>query len=84
MRIALVIAALALASAQAAAQNSSPPRPVYPMPPPPPVVITTPDGREAPGHIDTTDRTTRCLLYGKSIGVPADQIDDYIKRCVLQ
>jgi hypothetical protein len=54
------------------------------MPPPPPVVITTPNGRDVPAHIDTTDRATRCLLYGKSIGVPADQIDDYIKRCVLQ
>ena len=72
MRIALVIAALALASAQAVAQNSSPPRPIYPMPPPPPVVITTPNGRDVPAHIDTTDRATRCLLYGKSIGVPAD------------
>ncbi len=84
MRFVLVMVALALAAGQAAAQNSNPPpRAIYPLPPPPPVVITTPGGHDVASRIETTDRATRCLQYAKSIGVPADQIEDYIKRCVL-
>jgi hypothetical protein len=85
MRHALILAALVLVAAPAAAQTGNPPpKAIYPLPPPPPVVMTTPGGHDAPVRIETTDRATRCLQYGKSIGVPADQMDDYMKRCVLQ
>ena len=84
MRHALILAALVLVAAPAAAQTGNPPpKAIYPLPPPP-VVMTTPGGHDAPVRIETTDRATRCLQYGKSIGVPADQMDDYMKRCVLQ
>jgi len=77
MRIALVLAALALAVMQADAQTSPPP--------PSPMIIITPDGRDAPARFDGfSDKTTRCVQYGKSIGVPPDQMDDYTKRCTLQ
>jgi hypothetical protein len=81
----LIVAAVIAFTTTAVAQNNPPARPVYPMPPPPPVIITAPDGREVPGRIDTfSDKHTRCMQYGASIGVPADQIEDYTKRCALQ
>lgn len=74
---------LALAGSGAAAQTNA--APVYPLPPPPPVVITAPNGNDAPSYIDVfPDRATRCLHYGALIGVPADQMDAYVKRCVRQ
>jgi hypothetical protein len=74
---------LVLTGVQATAQTN--PAPVYPLPPPPPVVITTPRGQNAPPQIDVfSDRATRCLHYGASIGVPPDQIDAYVKRCIRQ
>jgi hypothetical protein len=79
----LMAAVMALSVAPAAAQNSSPPT-SYPLPPPEPVIITTPDGRDVPARFGTTDRATRCLQYGTSIGVPRDQMADYIRRCALQ
>ena len=86
MHASLVLAAATIAfTTAAAAQTNPPPRPVFPMPPPEPPVITTPGGRDVPARLDTfSDRTTRCLQYGTSIGVPADQIADYVKRCALQ
>ena len=84
MRHVFIFVALMLAAAPAAAQTGNPPPKTYPLPPPPPVVITTPGGHDIPARIETTDRATRCLQYAKSIGVPADQMDDYMKRCVLQ
>lgn len=75
--------ALALSAAEAAAQNRS--GPVYPLPPPPPVVMTTPGDQGGRVQIDVfSDRMTRCLHYGASIGVPADQMDAYVKRCFRQ
>jgi hypothetical protein len=53
------------------------------MPPPEPSVITTPGGQNVPSR-PITDRSTRCLQYGASIGVPANQMEDYVKRCALQ
>jgi hypothetical protein len=47
-------------------------------------VMSRPDGRESHAPRGFVDRRTRCLSYGASIGVPADQMSDYIKRCVLQ
>jgi len=83
MRIAFVMAAQTLGSAQVAVQNSSPTPPaVYPMPPP--MVMSTPTGHDVAARMDTTDRAMRCLQYGKSIGVPADQMADYTRRCALQ
>ncbi len=64
--------------------KSKPPA-VYPLPPPEPPIVTLPDGRGAPARVDTfTDKATRCLHYATSIGVPKDQIDDYMKRCTKQ
>ena len=67
----------------ALAQSGQAQSPVFPMPPPEPTTLTTPDGREVPSIV-TTDRHTRCMQYGASIGVPRDKMDDYLKRCVLQ
>ena len=85
MRFVLAMLAATFAAAPAAAQTGNPPpRANYPLPPPLPAMVTTPGGHDLPGRIETTDRTTHCLQYAKSIGVPADQMDDYMKRCVLQ
>ena len=55
------------------------------MPPPEPPIVTLPNGRDAPARIDTfSDKATRCLHYATSIGVPRDQLDDYMKRCTQQ
>ncbi len=84
MRIALAVAVLAFAATQTAAQNNNPHAPplaVYPMPPPP--AVTT-DGHDVPPRTDPVDSATRCLQYGKSIGVPADQMAEYTRRCALQ
>jgi hypothetical protein len=88
MRFVLAMLAAVLAT-PAAAQTSDPPPPAaYPMPPPPapPAVVTAPDGHvTAPPRLDNfTDKASRCLQYGRSIGVPADKIEDYVKRCVQQ
>ena len=90
MRIALIFAVTALllsgaaALAQSSAQSSGQsPGGGFPMPPPEPTLMTTPGGRDVPARIGT-DRHTRCMQYGASIAVPADQMDAYIKRCVLQ
>ncbi len=80
---ALLAAVIAVSATAAAAQNSQAPR-TYPMPPPPPPVISTPGGNDVPARIDATDRTTRCMQYGASIGVPRDQMADYARRCALQ
>jgi hypothetical protein len=84
MKTVLMSAALLLVSgASALAQSGQRPAPVFPMPPPEPSVITTPGGRDVVTR-SVTDRHTRCLHYGASIGVPGDKMEDYIKRCVLQ
>jgi hypothetical protein len=79
----LLTAVMALSVAPVVAQNPKP-QTSYPLPPPEPVIITTPDGRDVPARFDTTDRATRCLQYGTSIGVPRDQMADYTRRCALQ
>jgi hypothetical protein len=53
------------------------------MPPPESALTTTPGGNDMANRI-TTDRHTRCMQYGASIGVPPDRMEDYIKRCQLQ
>lgn len=83
MRASVLLAAMIAVSATAAAQNSQAPQ-AYPLPPPPPPVISTPGGNDVPARIDATDRTTRCMQYGASIGVPRDQMADYARRCALQ
>jgi hypothetical protein len=84
MRVFLLLA-MALLTATAAAAQNNPPPPTFPMPPPEPSVITSPDGRDVPSRMGAfSDRSTRCLQYGTSIGVPANQIQDYVKRCSLQ
>jgi hypothetical protein len=85
MRAPLLIAAAVIAFPVTAAAQNSPSPATYPMPPPEPPVITTPSGHDVPARLDTfSDRTTRCLHYATSIGVPADQIADYTKRCALR
>ena len=85
MRAVLIVMAFVVAAAPVAAQTGNPPpKANYPLPPPPPAVITTPGGHDTPARIETTDRAAHCLQYAKSIGVPAEQMDDYMKRCVLQ
>lgn len=85
MRLVWTIVALVLAAAPAAAQTGDPPpKANYSLPPPPPTVVPTPGDHDNPARIKTTDRAAHCLQYAKSIGVPADQMDDYMKRCVLQ
>jgi hypothetical protein len=79
----LLAAVLAVSVAPAAAQNAKS-QDSYPLPPPEPVIVTTPDGRDVPARFDTTDRATRCLQYGTSIGVPRDQMAYYTRRCALQ
>jgi hypothetical protein len=84
MRASVLLAAvIAVSATAAAAQNSQAPQ-TYPIPPPPPPVIATPGGNDVPTRIDATDRTTRCMQYGASIGVPRDQMVDYTPRCALQ
>ncbi len=54
-------------------------------PPPPPPVIFTLGGIDVTGaHRLPPTRSTRCLQYGASIGVPRDQMADYARRCALQ
>lgn len=76
-----LIATAAVLTASAAAAQANPP--VYPLPPPEPSVMTAPDGRDVPSRV-FSDRSTRCLQYAASIGVPADRMSDYLKRCALQ
>jgi hypothetical protein len=58
---------------------------VYRLPPPEPPVVTLANGGGAPARVETfTDKATRCLHYATSIGVPKEQIDDYVKRCTKQ
>ena len=80
-----IAAALNLFGGAAFAQSNASPAqaPVFPMPPPEPPVMTMPGGNDVATRI-TTDRVTRCMQYGASIGVPPDRMDDYIKRCQLQ
>jgi hypothetical protein len=82
MRIFLLLA-MALLTATAAAAQNNPPPPTFPMPPPEPSVMTAPDGRDVPSRV-FNDRSTRCMQYGASIGVPAGQMEDYVRRCGLQ
>ena len=93
MTVRHVLAALLclLASAAMHAQEkpetpkSKPPPAAYPLPPPEPPIVTPPNVRDAPARVETfTDKATRCLHYATSIGVPKDQIDDYMKRCTRQ
>ncbi len=76
---------LSLSGGAAFAQSNASPSQaqVFPMPPPESALITTPGGTDVRTRI-TTDRHTRCMQYGASIGVPRDRMDDYIKRCQLQ
>ena len=91
-RFMLVVLLLVTAGADALAQTQpAPPAPaekpkkVYPLPPPVPPIVAPPGSRNAPTGINTlTDKATRCLHYATSIGVPADQMDDYMKRCTQQ
>jgi hypothetical protein len=90
-RIAFAAIFLASAAVAAGAQTKAPPpsqvapRPLYPLPPPEPPVVTLPNGRDVPARIDTfSDKATRCLHYATSIGVPRDQLDDYMKRCTIR
>jgi hypothetical protein len=80
-----IAAVLFLACGAAFAQSNPSPSQaqVFPMPPPDPATMTTPGGRDVPARI-TTDRHTRCMQYGASIGVPPDRMEDYVKRCALQ
>ena len=81
----LLVLAGAAVHAQNQPETKPAPRPVYPMPPPEPPIVTLPNGRDAPARIDTfSDKATRCLHYATSIGVPRDQVDDYMKRCTQQ
>jgi hypothetical protein len=81
----MVAAILLMSAAAATAQTNPAPKPVYPLPPPEPPVITLPNGRDVPARIGPfTDKATRCLHYGTSIGVPRDRLDDYVKRCMQQ
>jgi hypothetical protein len=83
--LALAATMITLTTALAPAQsNAPPPASGYTMPPPDMAVMSRPDGRESHAPRGFVDRRTRCLSYGASIGVPADQMSDYIKRCVLQ
>jgi hypothetical protein len=83
MRGILLMVLFALAGSGAVAQTNAPP--VYPLPPPPPVVMSTPNGNDVPSRVDIfPDRATYCLHYGASIGVPSNQMDAYVKRCVRQ
>lgn len=80
-----IAAALSLVSGAAFAQSTQSPSQaqVFPMPPPEPALVTTPGSADMATPI-ATDRHTRCMQYGASIGVPPDRMDDYIKRCELQ
>ena len=81
----LLTLACTVANAQDKPETKPAPRPVYPMPPPEPPIITLPSGRDAPARLPTfSDKATRCLHYATSIGVPRDQLDDYMKRCTQQ
>jgi hypothetical protein len=72
------------AQAKLETPKSKPPA-VYPLPPPEPPIVTLPNGRDAPARVEIfTDKATRCLHYATSIGVPRDQLDDYMKRCTRQ
>jgi hypothetical protein len=93
VRLLLAVALLVAAGAGALAQTQPTPPPapaekpkkVYPLPPPAPPIMAPPGSHPAPGALDTvTDKATRCLHYANSIGVPADQMDDYMKRCTRQ
>jgi hypothetical protein len=81
--ILLAAGAIAFSAIAAAAQYGRPAPPVYPYPLPPPVVSATPTGNEAVGSAPV-DRKTRCLQYAHEIGVPADQMYEYMKRCESQ
>ncbi len=91
-RFMLIVLLLAAAGVGALAQTqpaptapAAKPKPVYPLPPPVPPPVTLPGSHNAPTGINTlTDKATRCLHYATSIGVPADQMDDYMKRCTRQ
>ena len=80
MRTAAAAVLIALATLPAAAQSNPPPA-IYPFPPPSPAITSTPSGREVPVQIDQTDKTTRCLQYAASIGVPRDRLDNYLREC---
>jgi hypothetical protein len=90
-RLALLLAGVAV-QAQTSPQTHVPPpsqvvpHPVYPLPPPIPPPVTPPNGQSMPPRAaDTlTDKATRCLHYATSIGVPAEEMDDYMKRCTQQ
>jgi hypothetical protein len=85
MRMFFIMATAVLTATATFAQTNSPPPLNFPMPPPEAPVITSPDGRDVPSRMGAfSDRSTRCLQYGTSIGVPANQIQDYVKRCSLQ
>ncbi|HZL31245.1 MAG TPA: hypothetical protein VFC54_09325 [Pseudolabrys sp.] len=84
-------AALGQSLAQSLAQNivqdsvSPSQAQVFPMPPPEPSAITAPSGVDMPARASAySDRVTRCMQFGTSIGVPPDRMDDYIKRCQMQ
>ena len=82
----LCVVAVAAVHAQEKPETpKSKPLAVYPLPPPEPPVVTLPNGGGSPARVETfTDKATRCLHYATSIGVPKDQIDDYMKRCTKQ
>jgi len=85
----LLVALLLVTASAALAQTETAPKPkakpVYPMPPPVPPIVAPPGSRDGAARTDTfTDKATRCLHYANSIGVPRDQMDDYMKRCTLQ
>ncbi len=79
----MVAAAALLISGAALAQSGGGGGEAFPMPPPEPAITISPGGRDVQAPI-APDRHTRCLQYGASIGVPADKIDDYVRRCVLR
>ena len=79
-----ILAGAAVHAQEKPATPKDKPPAVYPMPPPEPPMVTPPTGG-APVRTETlTDKATRCLHYATSIGVPRDQLDDYMKRCTQQ
>ena len=85
--IAIAAAALLILAAQipsALAQNQNPvfvPGQPAPVPvPPPPVTNSQPPG--APPKLDTfSDKVSRCMHYGGTIGLPPGQRDTYVRAC---
>lgn len=83
----LIAAAALLAMSPFAALAQIEPSPAqsqyFPMPPTESSSIVSQDGQG--GQVATSaDRATRCRLFGRSIGVPPDRMEDYVRRCVQQ